>query len=162
MLKTTSVPVFCPQRRSLWLNVNLTPAQTHMTLLLCPKLARVRSYVCTLAVESLHVALELPPLQADAVGELLARLFTRLLQRLSTGVSSVLLALRHSLRTHTPHTRRNRPSLTRMPFKVPPLTVHKVVVKVIHMNIENLFYYSFIFLVFMFSLVIALCAFVIY
>lgn len=52
---------------------------------------------CTLAVESLHVALELPPLQADAVGELLAGLFTRLLQSLSAGVTNLLLTLRDSL-----------------------------------------------------------------
>lgn len=52
---------------------------------------------CTLAVESLHVALELPPLQADAVSELLAGLFTRLLQRLSAGVTHLLLPLRDRL-----------------------------------------------------------------
>lgn len=55
---------------------------------------------CTLAVQSLHVALQSPPLLADAVGELLPSVLTRLVQGFPTGVPShLLLLVREGLRT---------------------------------------------------------------
>ena len=55
----------------------------------------------TLAVQALHVVLQSPPLLADAVGELLAGLFARLLQALPARLTRVLLRVRAQLRPKT-------------------------------------------------------------
>ena len=48
----------------------------------------------TLAVQSLHVALEFPPLQANTVGQLLPGVHARPLRLLFTGLKHFLLVLR--------------------------------------------------------------------
>lgn len=85
-------------------SIQLAP-QEHQLLLQYFRVCN--SAACTLAVQLLHVVPQFPPLLADAVGELLPRVLTGLVQSFPARVTRLLLPVRINLSKNSRNKRGN-------------------------------------------------------